>query len=263
MFIISSYFNSHFSRFTNFFYNLWIKRLGVKFLLFSIYLISGCSIGGGDINGFQKSTAYLDLLDCIGLDANTTIKKFKSESIKNQDANVFQVNFENRGDKLIFQWIHHNKLNISELVYYGRVGDVETIVDDSSLNNLCGISKTDLSPNLRLNNSPRQNKKYGMALATFGYSPEAKNRTISLSEEFNALQIEKSRPVQLFAKNFAVISTDLVNEVSIYNELKIMNKERDYLVRGMKLNISNVVVINPLEEFSDINLLDRIRLIFN
>ena len=138
------------------------------------------------------------------------------------------------------------------MIYLGKEGSDETVMTSNNFANICGksSSQSNLSQNLQFKNDKRPNKKYGMALASFGDSVAAKNRTISMVDEINRLKIEDARPVQTIDNSFAVISANLKEELSPYQNLVVQTLENKFSEKGMRLDIQNIFIVKPYKDVS-------------
>lgn len=219
------------------------------FLLLAL-LLSACSGYENEVKDFKSSSAYADLSNCLGLESSIVVKGFRSSEIPSEDTIVIQTNFTKDAKKFVGQWIYNKNLKISELIFLGKDGSDETVMASNNFANLCGksSSQTNLSQNLLFKSDKRLNKKYGMALASFGDSVAAQNRTISLVGEINRLNIEEARQVQMIDNSFAVITANLKEELSPYQNLKVQALESKFSEKGMKLDIQNIFIVKPYKE---------------
>ena len=222
----------------------------VLFLL--ALVLSACGGYENEVKGFKSSTVYADLSNCLGLENSIVVKGFKSTEIPSEETIVIQTNFTKDSNNFVGQWIYNKNLKISELIYLGKEGSDETVMTSNNFANICGksSSQSNLSQNLQFKNDKRPNKKYGIALASFGDSVASKNRTISLVDEINRLKIEDARPVQTIDNSFAVISANLKEELSPYQNLVVQTLENKFSEKGMRLDIQNIFIVKPYKDVS-------------
>ena len=228
-----------------------IAALGKNSVLFSLaLLLSACGEYESEVKDFKSSTAYADLSYCLGLESSILVNGFKSTEIPSEDTIVIQTNFTKDSNNFVGQWIYNKNLKISELIFLGKEGSDETVMTSNNFADLCGKSSTqsNLSQNLQFKNDKRPNKKYGMALASFGDSVAAQNRTISLAGEINKLKIEEARQVQMIDNSYAVISANLNEELSPFQNLSAQTLESKFSEKGMRLDIQNIFIVKPYKE---------------
>ncbi len=189
-------------------FNKNLNLLTKLFLTSLFVLLSAC--GGNDkkvydkeVNDFKNSNTFSDLANCLGLESEIITKAFKPPEIATADIILIETSFSKNNGKFYSQWLYNHRLKISELVFVGKAGSDETVMEGNEFANLCGQSNGTfkISDSLLLKNDNRKNKNYGFALATFGYSEEAKKRTIKLSSDMNKLTIVNTRQVQTIQGN--------------------------------------------------------------
>jgi hypothetical protein len=208
-------------------------------------LIVGCGEAEKEAKFFKASEIYADLTRCIGMDVPVKISAFSSSQIKSDDDRVVvEAVFDKSNNNYTAQWIYSKELGLSEFVYIGKSGESESILRGNNFGFLCG--NFDLTKNLKLSDNKRNNKKYGFNLAGFGGTTEAKARTIELSKEINALNIENSRPVKMLDNGFSVITENVYDEY-YENFMKIYPEtlEKEFRTKGMNLDVAQVIILKP------------------
>lgn len=231
-------------------YNLFkfsqIKTLTVMGVVF----LSACGGFDSEIKSFKAANVYSDLSNCLGVEAKIELRAFKSAEISNDDTLIIEAKFDKNNEKFYSQWLFNKNTKLTELAFFGKQNSDETVIVQNNFANLCGktLTESGISKSLQLSSDKRKNKKYGMALATFGGSETAKNRTASLAVEINKLNIENSRAAQLIDNSFAVITTNNKDELSTFHNLVAQTLEKKFADKGMRLDIQSIIIVTPFKE---------------